>query len=235
MVRRSSNALTRFKRRRTRGRRLKARRYPRPRRLLRYPFKLGKSIVRRLRYFDPDVELDAGAASWAEHSFSTNGLYDPDVSGTGHQPLGFDQFMQFYKKYLVMKCKITVQFVNTDALANQIIGIYTINKDSGNPADLVTIIENGMVKYRILGMELQTPAIRTLTKTCYPNKALNTNKPTSDDQVIGTSSANPVKQMYFRIMAAPQDQSAENPAVVRCSVRMEFTALFFDPIMLTTS
>lgn len=37
-------------------------------------------------------------------------MYDPDLTGTGHQPTGHDQWANFYKRYLVFgsKCKIKV-------------------------------------------------------------------------------------------------------------------------------
>ena len=56
--------------------------------------------------------------------FSGNGLYDPDVSGVGHQPLGFDQWMTLYNRYRVYASRIVVNVVNlqpTDINPNNLV------------------------------------------------------------------------------------------------------------------
>lgn len=45
-----------------------------------------------------------------EKSFRLNDLFDPDFSGVGHQPFGFDQVKQFYKNFLVKRCDVEVTF-----------------------------------------------------------------------------------------------------------------------------
>ena len=41
-----------------------------------------------------------------------NSLFDPNLSGLGHQPRGFDQLMAVYEKYTVVAAKITVCYVS---------------------------------------------------------------------------------------------------------------------------
>jgi len=54
----------------------------------------------------------AGAILW--RYFAMNGMYDPDITGSGHQPLGFDQFCgngspAFYSQYVVRGCKVVLE------------------------------------------------------------------------------------------------------------------------------
>lgn len=44
--------------------------------------------------------------------FNLNSIYDPDRSGVGHQPLGYDQWAAFYNRYRVIGVKVTVQAAN---------------------------------------------------------------------------------------------------------------------------
>lgn len=46
-------------------------------------------------------------AGYAEYTYGANCLYDPNISGTGHQPLGFDQMMAFYSRYRVLSSKFS--------------------------------------------------------------------------------------------------------------------------------
>ncbi len=77
----------------------------------------------KMRYF-ADVELDPGAGAMAAHIFSANGLFDPDITGVGHQPYSFDQWMAVYDHYHVVGAKISVTFLSTqEAAANNHVGV----------------------------------------------------------------------------------------------------------------
>lgn len=46
----------------------------------------------------------------AKHAFNLNSIFDPDYSIIGHQPLGHDQWANFYERYQVLGAKITATF-----------------------------------------------------------------------------------------------------------------------------
>lgn len=45
-------------------------------------------------------------------TFRGNSMYDPDFSGLGNQPIGFDQWAYLYKNYRVNGCAIRATFMN---------------------------------------------------------------------------------------------------------------------------
>lgn len=67
--------------------------------------------LRRLRYNDSAV-LTSTTGSVASYVLRANDLYDPDFTGTGHQPMGFDQMMVFYNHFTVVRSRLTVSFEN---------------------------------------------------------------------------------------------------------------------------
>lgn len=64
----------------------------------------------KMRYVDQNATLDPGAGLIQSTSYSCNSLYDPDISATGHQPMGFDQWSKIYRRYTVLSSKITVRW-----------------------------------------------------------------------------------------------------------------------------
>jgi len=50
----------------------------------------------------------------SEYAFRLNSLFDPNFTGTGHQPRGFDQMAGFYLNYCVYKVQIQVRIMSQD-------------------------------------------------------------------------------------------------------------------------
>lgn len=102
----------------------------RPRRAVRNANMLGyvsgMPTVRRayLRYSD-NVSIDSSAGFINKHVFRANGPYDPDVTATGHQPMGFDQWALLYNHMVVVGAKITVKCMTSVAVdVYQAMGVY---------------------------------------------------------------------------------------------------------------
>lgn len=75
------------------------------------------AMVTKMRYSDV-ISINATSGLIGTHVFRANGLYDPDLTGTGHQPLGFDQFMGvMYNHYCVLGSKITIQPIGQSGTA----------------------------------------------------------------------------------------------------------------------
>jgi len=65
----------------------------------------------KLRYACEVTITPPGSSGISYHQFGANCLYDPDITGVGHQPMGFDQWMALYGVYVVNKAKIDVQWM----------------------------------------------------------------------------------------------------------------------------
>jgi len=71
-------------------------------------------VVTKMRYHSNQL-LTSTSGTIGKYLFSCNNIYDPDVSGTGHQPLYYDTFETIYDHYAVVSSTITVTFVNNQA------------------------------------------------------------------------------------------------------------------------
>lgn len=70
-------------------------------------------VFRALPYYDA-ASLIFSSVSLTSRIYRISSLYDPDFTGTGHQPRGFDQLAQMYENYKVHACKIDVTFTTKD-------------------------------------------------------------------------------------------------------------------------
>jgi len=60
----------------------------------------------------------------ADYVYCLNSLFDPDVTGGGHQPRGFDQWSALFGQYMVHGCKYEVRFYTSDIGAVSDIAIF---------------------------------------------------------------------------------------------------------------
>lgn len=193
---------------------------------------LGKTFKFNTRYFDRGFALNAGVTLAASHVFRANDLFDPDYTGIGHQPIGFDQMMQMYRNYTVIGSKITVTFRNSDATNPQMVGIML--KDSpGTLTDVRQIVENGNVTHALCNPAGDDNSQRILTYKCSPAKFLGRPNILSEDELRGTASTSAPVGAYYHVWSyAP---NGADPGNLDFHVQIEYTAVLTEPVKLTLS
>lgn len=65
----------------------------------------------RLTYCDT-IRKDVSYGAGTGHVFATNSIFDPDVTSTGHQPLGRDLWASMYDYYTVLECEYEIHCYN---------------------------------------------------------------------------------------------------------------------------
>lgn len=190
------------------------------------------SLVRKLRYTDT-IFLNPTTGSVATHWFSANGLFDPDITGAGHQPLGFDQYMTMYDHYKVLGSKINVTVLpNSDLstqLSQQVVTCYLDDNVTATP-DINNMIEQGLTSYRLLGAGPGQKSIR-LSKT-FSNKRFFKNKKFADS-VVGEATANPSDQAYFNLSST--SVTGGDPGPIACLVVIDYIVQFSERKTLASS
>lgn len=63
----------------------------------------------QLRYTDL-ITMSPGAGLTDTYLFRPNSCYDPDLTSSGHQPMGFDQYATMYNRYRVLGFSYEVRF-----------------------------------------------------------------------------------------------------------------------------
>lgn len=184
----------------------------------------------KLRYVEDDFTLDPGISAPAVQVFSINGLYDPNYTGTGHQPRGFDQFMTMYDHYTVIGAKITVTLAQP-AGAHYNLHVGVACKDNAPAMSTINdYLEGRNLVSRVLkASEVGgTTNLVTLTKTCSVKKFLGVSRILGASEFRGTTSTNPTEQGYFHIFAQALNSSV-NPTLIRGTARIDYLTIFTEP------
>lgn len=95
-----------------------------------------------------------------------NGLFDPDATGIGHQPKGFDRISALYSRYYVGASKITVRPVVNTSNANAIICLECVpGVNQANSSAIDVVMERKTVTYRFMQQQSNTKAISQYATT----------------------------------------------------------------------
>lgn len=188
---------------------------------------VGNRFKALFRYVDTDLTMNPAAAGLlTTHVFSCNGLFDPDITGTGHQPMPFDDLMGLYDHYTVIGTRIRVDFHNTDTTNPVCVGVF-IRDSSSSPSDPRNVLENGNTKWKLLAPKGSGKDTGSLTLSLNPNKFLGRGNPLSEDNLRGSSSANPDEGCFYHIFCCTPD--AGDGGAVDFVVTIEYTAILTEP------
>ncbi len=178
------------------------------------------------------------AGTCSSYFFSCNGLFDPNVSGAGHQPMGFDQMMLMYEQYTVVSSKIMIQFINASAASVLAAGAIYLSPDTTNITTPSQLVENGyitpikvMMPIFLVGSSVRSDL--TCDIGSYFGRDRKKRELLEDPNLFGTAAANPTEQAYFGVVVF--DPTLANAVSVDFNVDIEYEVIFWEPRKLTQS
>ncbi len=194
------------------------------------------SVMKRLTYHEEELSFTSTSGVPGGYVYSCNGMFDPNISGTGHQPLGFDQMMLMYEQYTVISSKITVDILNSNMTALSRAAVY-LSPDATILSDPNRAIENGLLKTLILFPNTTFLSCKQINLNCDVRRYFGRNRSArgllNDPELFGTAAANPVEQAYFVVSA--WDPFGTNTLTYFVNVTIEYMAYFWEPRKLTES
>lgn len=197
------------------------------------PTNLADRTMVKLKYMERIV-FTSTAGVQSSQVFRGNSLFDPNQTGTGQQPLGFDEWCNFYANYRVKGAKINVQYVSpsstTSATQTWDVALY--------PALVTTIADQAsakvqpLVKYRMGNLGSNTIRLSSYVST---SKMFGTNKKAIDinDDYGALINTNPVNVWFFNMCCQPCDQSTSGSIVAY--VTITYYAEFYNKKTLALS
>jgi hypothetical protein len=191
------------------------------------------SVRRKLPYYAYQLTRTTTAGAIGTYFFTANGLFDPDITGTGHQPLGFDTMMLYYEQYTVLSSKISVTFLNNGA--NAIRAAVSLKPDTTAPV-IGDMVENGFVKMVALdspgymtgagaGIRIKQVSLDCDVAAYFGRRTAR--EMLNDTSLQGTVAANPSEQVYFAI-SVWGGFFADNIACA-FDVALQYDVIFWEP------
>ena len=186
----------------------------------------------KLKYCDQIRLSNFTAGVPKVHEFVANGLYDPDSTGVGHQPRGFDQLMQFYGAYTVTKAVMRCSFNGHNSGISGCVAGITEDIVSGAPLDAKDLLEKPHLRW----YQISRDTIKNeTTYTSYPCRRLGLNNPGNLQLTQkGTSTANPVEKVYLKPFALYPSGTA-SMSDIDVTVSIEYTVQFSEQRVPTAS
>lgn len=195
-----------------------------------------KTMLRKLVYYIP--KTDNYATQGSTVVFRANALHDPEYAILGHQPRGYDQIMEFYKRYTVLSAKIHVT------------SQWTAGQGAKEPMNIIIATRDTSTAYagsEIMNSYLENPdrSLKTLSPIqSYPTRTTRSVSirkrlgvtDVNDSQELGASSgANPVKEVFFHFHVGPVDPGVLTTDDITHQIRIEYVALFTEPVTIGQS
>jgi len=106
-----------------------------------------------MRYAE-EIDLDNIITGLGEYIWRLNNIFDPNQTGTGHQPLSHDQWAALYKNYIVYGAKATVTLIasgNSSAIAASATACMALSDTGSSITDIQTAIESPFSKFIKIG------------------------------------------------------------------------------------
>lgn len=226
----------------------------------------ARSMMLRLPYYDtvPVVPADQAALTYMEYVFNVNSVYDPDSTGTGHQPRGYDQYAGFYNAYIVRGFSYNIMFRATSIGDNEskaLEGLWGIHFGGPSSAALFNSVDDFMERPRDYGEKYKhwtkvstsgaqgdgqyqkNPGLFKGYVSCKKLKQLccqGLNWPKDFTGVIGADPTN-LLQLVLWVSSLPQGTGSSSALVtlplctIACEVRFVYYVEFIEPRELVNS
>lgn len=189
---------------------------------------VARKHVVKLKYSDV-VTINVTGGLMTSHRFRLNSVFDPDLTGVGHQPYGFDQISALFLHYRVYKCTWHIQF----APSNDRLHCVVVPVNNDNTFGSISLAgEYPMAVSKVLAYSGGVPC-RFKGSSYLPRLTGATSvQYKTDDRYSATVTTNPLEVMNLHACVY-------NPGLTNVATSFTVTLIyhteFYDPVVLAQS
>lgn len=195
------------------------------------PMGIPKKLCVTLRYYQAVTLADPITGAASTNLFRANSLYDPDFSGAGHQPMGYDQYIEMYSDILVKKSRITVTHLNS-VTSGTVFGV-TLSPSSSSLTIPGDYIEQQSCAYAYTNASLTT-LNQSVVASFDAKRFFDVKDPSDDPDLHHGAGTNPASVAFFHVFVGGFTSTAD-AAASAVNVLIEYDVEFSEPIQLNAS
>jgi len=183
------------------------------------------------------ASYDATVSTVAYNCYRANSVFDPDLTGAGHQPMGYDQYSALYHCWVVpavhLECTITPGSAATQGV---VYGAFWQDQPTIVSTDVNVLRElrKGPVEFFVPGngtpktlrVSFDNYRYYSLSQMAYIEQGAN--------GFGGCVDVNPARGSYLFVWVGTT-LSTNEPTAVNVNVRLTYSTRFFAPITNTAS
>lgn len=195
-----------------------------------------REYVTQITYAE-NITITATTGAPNSYLYSMNGLYDPNISGTGGQPRYFDTLCGAnngtapYYNYRVFASKISIAAMpattTTDTLAMRgWLGLGLYNTTATGPATLAEMQARGDYKTKFINYWYASNSMAKMKRYAKPQHLFDIKDVKDDDGLQGDYTANPSKQGRWAITWVPFNETST--VTISVLVKIKYYVTFYN-------
>jgi hypothetical protein len=184
-------------------------------------FGFPNKLMSKLRYVDT-YAVTSTSGSIGKQVLYLNSTFDPDNTGTGHQPLYRDTFAAIYDQYAVVSADVIVTFVSNAATSPMLVGC-VVDDDAATSSTINTLCEQSNGQNAMLPNATGAPTVHTFRYHWDCKKILQIDPYLSETYKTAVGS-NPTEVSSMLLWAAPADTVSTTTTLIH--VELEQTVLW---------
>lgn len=186
------------------------------------------------------LSASTGGIAGTEVNFSLNDCYDPDHTGVGHQPRGFDQLCPaLFKRFKVFRADVNIHFENPSSMGGKIYGVAQLK----NPSN-ITVSTAGLLPFdfiersdaaaiKIVDSHVPSTVTHSFDIRRVSNAFGQYGSFRFDDNFSGDSTGGPGNQVYLALNTC--NDTATDNTTLGYRITICYHVLFYDPTNLNSS
>lgn len=166
--------------------------------------------------------LGAGLGAVGKFSMRANGMFDPDVTNAGHQPMFFDQFAALYDHYVVIGAKYTVKLLPGSVTQPTFVAALYLNDDASSPTGNISAIAE-QTRARTVTVPIGGSVTKTLSMKWSAKKTFGSGV-MANNKLQGTGTSDPPELQFFDLYYQSANMLADVSFIADVSV--EYIAIW---------
>lgn len=202
------------------------------------PIGLGfpKKLCITHKYADKGIMTCASGVMQTQ-LFVANGMYDPDYSGLGHQPIYFDEISALYDHYVVIGSRIRVTFgmyPGQSGFGNFRCGLFISDTNTPSVTNFNALAEQGTARWKMLSGDVTTgPMDQRSLRHKWSAKKYFGKGVLANTELQGTGSTNPTEKSYFCLAVEPLSDTVTES--LQYTVEIDYIAVWKEVKALASS